>query len=173
VIAGEGEDLARYRGMMVNPDRFVIDNGYITEARRAELFQRAAVVVLPYIDASQSGVAALASTYGKPAVVTSVGSLPETIEHGRTGYIVPPRDESALASAILTLLQDPSLRRRLGENARRKAETEWSPHIVAMQTLAVYEAAILERQRRTVKGSIAVSDQEDPVVNAVGRPQGL
>lgn len=59
---------------------------------------------------------------GCPAIATSVGSIPELIEHGRSGILVPPADPAALARAIATLADDPSLRLQLAQNARRRAE---------------------------------------------------
>jgi glycosyltransferase involved in cell wall biosynthesis len=142
VIAGQGEDFARYRRMMVHPEQFVVYNKYISNAQREELFRRASVVVLPYVDASLSGVIPVAYTFAKPVIATTVGVLPEMVEHGRTGYVVPPRDAPALAGAIVQLLQDPQLRRQFGANGRRKVTTDFSPDAVARQTLEVYRCAV-------------------------------
>src|SRR5258707_15408817 len=97
LIAGRGEDFSRYTEMMVHPDRFIVHNEYIPEERTAEYFRRASVVVLPYIEASQSGVIPLAYSAAKPVVATTVGGLPEMVEDGRTGYLVAPRDTTNLA----------------------------------------------------------------------------
>jgi glycosyltransferase involved in cell wall biosynthesis len=75
-------------------------------------------------------------------VVTAVGGLPDMVEHGRTGYIVPPRDEKALADAIVRLLKDGGLRRQMGAKGRFKVNTECAPEIVARKTLIVYQKAI-------------------------------
>src|SRR6266498_1771585 len=91
LIAGKGEDFAHYRRMMVHPDHFIVYNEYIPDVRIAELFGRASLVVLPYIEASISGVIPVAYTFGKPVVATAVGILPEMVDHGRTGYVVRPR----------------------------------------------------------------------------------
>jgi glycosyltransferase involved in cell wall biosynthesis len=99
-------------------------------------------VVLPYVDASQSGVVPLAYTASKPVVATTVGGLPEIVEHGQTGLLVPPRDTAALAGAIVRLLQDAGLRRTLGFNGRRKIDSECSPEIIADKTLRVYRQAL-------------------------------
>jgi glycosyltransferase involved in cell wall biosynthesis len=141
IIAGKGVDFDRYRRMMVHPRNFVVHNNFIAENDAAALFRRANVVVLPYVEATQSGVIPLAYSFGKPVIATSVGGLPEQVEHGRTGIIVPPRSEQALAEAIIRLLQDPNLRRQFGENGRRKAEQEWSAANVAEKTFTVYETA--------------------------------
>jgi glycosyltransferase involved in cell wall biosynthesis len=142
VIAGQGEDFARYRRMMVHPEHFIVYNEYVLPDKRKELFRQASIVALPYIDASQSGVIPVAYTFAKPVVATAVGGLPEMVDHGQTGYLVPPRDEKALADAIVRLLQDKELRYRLGTNGKRKIDTEYSPEVVAQQTLAVYQRAI-------------------------------
>jgi glycosyltransferase involved in cell wall biosynthesis len=147
LIAGEGEDFARYRRIMVHPDRFIIHNEYIPEDRAADYFRRASVVVLPYIEASQSGVIPMAYSAGKPVVATTVGGLPEMVEHGHTGYLVPPRDASRLAEAITRLFLDEPLRRCMGANAKRKIEEECSPTVVAHKTMEVYRRA-LERTAR-------------------------
>ena len=92
MISGRGDDLEHYRKLMVHPEQFVIDNEYIPDDKVAALFRRASVVVLPNIEATQSGVIPLAYTFGKPVVATTVGSLPEMVDDGDTGLLVPPRD---------------------------------------------------------------------------------
>lgn len=139
MIAGRGEDFERYRRMMIHPDRFIVHNEFISDQRCAELYRRASIVVLPYIEASQSGVIPMAYTYSKPVVATSVGGLPEMIEHGQTGYLVPPRDARALAEAVINLLKNKELRHRFGKNAKQKSDDEWSPDVVARQTVEVYK----------------------------------
>lgn len=142
LIAGEGEDFARYRRMMVHPDRFIVHNEYIPEDRAAEYFRRASVVVLPYIEASQSGVIPMAYSAGKPVVATTVGGLPEMVENGRTGYLVPPRDVAQLGDAVAKLLLDQPLRRSMGADAKHKIEAECSPGVVAAKTMEIYRRAV-------------------------------
>ncbi len=149
VIAGEGEDFERYRRMMVNPDQFTVINEYVSDGRRAELFDAAAVVVLPYIDASQSGVVPLAYASAKPVVATTVGGLPEIVEDGRTGYLVPPRDERALANAVIDLLQNPLRRREFGQNGKNKLDAECSEEVIAQKTMAVYASVLHQRESHT------------------------
>jgi len=154
VIAGEGEDFGRYRLLMDHPERFVVHNKYIPDQQRSELFRQASLVVLPYVEASQSGVIPLAYSFMKPVVATTVGGLPEIVNHGRTGYLVPPRDERALAGAIVRLLRDKPLRMRMGLNGRRKLDAECAPSVVARQTLAVYRRAIDDARSLAPAGAI-------------------
>lgn len=141
-IAGTGQEFNHYRQMMVHPERFIVYNEYVSDEKRAELFRRASVVALPYIEASQSGVIPIAYRFGKPVVATTVGGLPAMVEHDRTGYLVPPRDEKALADALVLLLQNKELRRRFGENGKRKVNVECAPELVARKTQVVYRQAI-------------------------------
>lgn len=142
VIAGTGEDFDRYRRMMVNPDNFVVLNEYVSDEKRAELFRQASVVVLPYIEASQSFIISIAYRFGKPVVATTVGGLPEMVDDGRTGFLVPPRDINALASAVVTLMQNEQMRRKFGENGMRKVNVECAPAVVGRQTRVVYRRAV-------------------------------
>lgn len=142
MIAGEGEDFARYRRMMVNPKHFIVLNEYVSDEQRDELFRRCSIVALPYIDASQSGVIPLAYTSSKPVIATTVGGLPEMVEDGKTGYLIPPRDERALANAIIHLLQNKELSRQMGANGKRKLDNECSEEVVAQKTLDVYSRAL-------------------------------
>ena len=147
VIAGRGEDFDRYRRLMVHPENFIVYNEYVSDEKRADLFRRASVVVLPYTEASQSGVIPIAYHFGKPVVATDVGGLPDMVEHGRTGLLVPPRDANALAEALILLLQNKELRRQYAENGRRKMSTECAPEIVARKTRNVYLQALSVAQQ--------------------------
>jgi glycosyltransferase involved in cell wall biosynthesis len=142
VIAGRGEDLVPYQARMVHPERFVIHNSFVPPAERERLFASSSVVVLPYVEATQSGVIPVAYTHAKPVVATRVGGLVEQVEHGRTGLLVPPGDPESLAEATTRLLLDRELRRALGENGRRKLEAEWSAPVIAARTLPAYRRAI-------------------------------
>lgn len=146
VIAGRGESFEKYQQMMVNRENFIVYNHYISFKQGAELFERCSLVVLPYVEASQSGVIPAAYGFKKPVVVTDVGSLPEVVEDGKTGYIVPARDEVTLAEAILKLLKDKALRKEMGENGYRKLKRDFSWADIAEKTTQIYQE-ILEGNR--------------------------
>lgn len=145
IIAGQGEDFRRYEKLMVNRDRFVVLNRMIPNQLAAELFQKTSLVALPYTEASQSGVVTIAYSFGKPVVATSVGSIPEIVEDGETGYVVRPRDPKALAEAIVRLLRNRPLRKRMGHKAQRKATNELSWPEIAQKTLRIYRRAVETR----------------------------
>lgn len=63
---------------------------------------------------------------GRPAVCTAVGGVPEIVEEGVTGYLVPPHDPQQLADRLVDVLTDQALRARLGAAARTRVESEFS-----------------------------------------------
>jgi glycosyltransferase involved in cell wall biosynthesis len=63
---------------------------------------------------------------GLPAVVTSVGGMPEVVQEGQTGFIVPPRDTEALSARLTVLLKDPPLANKMGLAGRRLVEARFS-----------------------------------------------
>jgi len=143
VIAGTGENFKKYEKMIGNRrENFIIHNYRIPYEEGAELFQRSSVVVLPYIDASQSGVVPTAYGFKKPVVVTDVGSIPEIVDNGKTGFVIPPRDSRALAEAIIKLLKDEKLRKEMGENAYKKLKEDFSWDRIAERTIEVYKKAM-------------------------------
>lgn len=150
VIAGSGPDWPRCRSFIEDPGAFELIDRALTNPEVTQLFEEASVVVLPYTEASQSGVLAVAYAMGKPVVATTVGSLPEGVQEGVTGLLVPPADSDALAQAIITLLEDDDLRRQMGQKAFEKATIgDFSPSNIAMRTQEVYKCAIEGRNRTT------------------------
>ncbi len=89
------------------------------------IFGAADVAALPYRSASGSAVAQLALGFGRPVVATRVGSLPEVIEDGETGRIVPPGDSQALAEAILDALAPENLERYTANACRADERYTW------------------------------------------------
>lgn len=76
---------------------------------------------------------------GKPVVATRAGGIPEVVVDGETGFLVPPRDHGAMATAIVKLLKDDGLRRRMGAAGRTRACTMFSAERMVKETLRVYE----------------------------------
>jgi glycosyltransferase involved in cell wall biosynthesis len=79
-----------------------------------------------------------AMALGLPVVATAAGGIPEAVEDGVTGRLVPPGDAAALAAALLEVLRDPAAGRRLGEGGRRRFEERFTADRMVESTLAVY-----------------------------------
>jgi glycosyltransferase involved in cell wall biosynthesis len=75
----------------------------------------------------------------KPVVATRAGGIPEAVQDGITGLLVPPRDPEALAEAVLHLLRHPEQGRALGEAGRKRVEQHFTAERMAAQTLHVYQ----------------------------------
>ncbi len=108
-VAGEfwqgGEETRTRIAELGVGERVDIVEGYLSDADAAEYFARADAVALPYRSATGSGVVAVAYHYDKPVIVTRVGGLPDVVEDGRTGFVVPPESPESLARAIERLAE--------------------------------------------------------------------
>jgi glycosyltransferase involved in cell wall biosynthesis len=96
------------------------------------------LLVLPSLWEGLPNVVLEAMSAGLPVVATAVGGTPELVIDGETGLLVPPRDPASLAQAILTLLTDPDLAQRLGENGRLRATNQFAIQQMVQQTEALY-----------------------------------
>jgi glycosyltransferase involved in cell wall biosynthesis len=107
-------------------------------------YHAADVFALPAVARSEAfGIVQMeAMACGLPVVNTSLDTgVPFVSPHGETGLTVPPADVDALAGALAALLDDPALRRRMGQAGRRRIETELSAERMAARTLALYREA--------------------------------
>ena len=79
----------------------------------------------------------------KPIVATATGGIPEVVVDGVTGILVPPRDDAAMAAAIVQLLKDPELRQRMGFAGLARARELFSAERMLKETLKVYQRVAL------------------------------
>ena len=146
VVAGRGDDPRSLQHLMGDPGRYTILSRFIEDCEVARLFLDADVVVLPYIEASQSGVLNVAATFGVPLVVTDVGELRPTVEGAGMGLVVAPNDSNCLATALALLAERHDLRTDLGRNARAWATGPNAPATVGARAAELY-AHIAEAHR--------------------------
>jgi len=105
----------------------------------ADVLRAADLMVLPSLDEGLPIAILEAMACGRPVVATPVGGVPEAVVDGQTGLLVPPGDPAHLAQAVLRLLHDPILARRLGDEGRRRAETVLSIDHVTSRVESLYE----------------------------------
>ncbi len=120
---------------------------YVPDEEVGVYYSAADVVVLPYTEAYQSAVLYMSYSFAKPVVASAVGGLAEVIEDGVTGFLVPPADINRLAGALLTLLKDAEMARKMGERGRRLVETKFSWIKIAQKTATVYAEVLADRNR--------------------------
>ena len=123
VLAGDGferpelVELAQNLGVAAD----VTFLGWVANSALPPYYRAAAVSVIPSLEEGFGIPAAEAMGCEVPVVASDAGGLPEVVEHGVTGLVVPRGDVTALANAIGTLLDDPDLRRRMGQAGRQRA----------------------------------------------------
>ena len=110
MVVGEFyDDETRYRRLIAElglTESVRIVSGYVPNDEVARYFSASDVVALPYLSATQSGIAQIAYNFNTPVIATRVGGLAEVIEEGQTGYVVPPADPEALARALVRLFRE-------------------------------------------------------------------
>jgi glycosyltransferase involved in cell wall biosynthesis len=125
-------DLVRQLGL---EDAVRFYSEYIPNEEIATYFSAADVVVLPYLEATQSAVAQLAIGFEKPMIATSAGGMAEAITHGQTGLIVPPADSAALSEAILRYFRE-GLAEPFARNIHEEKQTaSWMPLVGLIEEL--------------------------------------
>jgi len=122
--------------------------GHVPWQQLADLYRRASVFVMPsfYETFGISVIEAMA--FGLPVVATRTGGLPEVVEDGVTGILVPTGDAEALADALIRLLKDPGLRQRMGQAGQERVRDEFTVDHVIDRTLAVYESVAFQNRER-------------------------
>ena len=149
-IAGQpAEDFAPYQAQIESlalQDHIELHLGYVPLQAMSQFFRSAQVVALPYRSASQSGVLFGAYAFGRPVVATQCGGLAEYVKPGRTGLLVPVADPRALARALIELLSAPEHCSRMGEEARRWSQTEFSWNRIAALTGESYARVCAQLQ---------------------------
>lgn len=90
----------------------------------------------------------------KPVVATSVEGIPEVVENGVTGLLVPPCDARAISEAVSKILDDPELQRRMGESGRHRVETMFTAEAMVKEHQELYWQLLSERQCNNIRWDI-------------------
>jgi glycosyltransferase involved in cell wall biosynthesis len=127
VLVGEGEERASLEATVAelgvgDSVRFL---GFVREL--GDVYDAMDILVHPSLrDEGCSNTVLEAMWQGRPCIVTACGGLPELVEHGETGRIVPLGDPQSLTDALIRLLPDTSTRERMGQEARKTVENRYS-----------------------------------------------
>jgi glycogen synthase len=137
----------------------------LSKDRVIALYTHAAIFVCPSVYEPFGIINLEAMACETPVVASAVGGIPEVVEHGETGLLVPPEAISPteveprnpeqfsrdLAAAVNVLLDDPAMRASMAAKARERVERQFSWTSIARQTLELYEELIAARhaKRRT------------------------
>jgi glycosyltransferase involved in cell wall biosynthesis len=149
-IVGDGpmKDALMARTRKLGLEGVVRFHGPLGDERIEELYRSATMFVLPCMTAGSGDVDGIPVTLmeslarGVPVISTDVSGIPELVVGGRTGLVVPERDELALAVAMERLWGDAGLRERLGRAGRKKVKEEFNIEHTVEAMLAIWRGAL-------------------------------
>lgn len=110
------------------------------------------IFVLPSYSEGVSLALLEAMAAGLPVIATAVGGLPEVVEDGETGLLIPPKDADALAGALERLLADPALVQRLGANARAQVRENYSLDRLGREINEIYGELVEKKLKISSEG---------------------
>lgn len=143
LIAGDGEHRAalerKAAGLALGPAAVFL--GRCDAPRVRGLLGGAAALVVPSTYEGMPLVVLEAMEAGVPVVASRVSGIPEVVEDGVTGWLVPPEDPEALAATLARVLDDPDEARRRGEAGRRRVDERFRPAVAA----ETWKKAVLSR----------------------------
>lgn len=138
-VAGNGEIEDHPR---LADSRVELLNRFIPDGEVAGIFEAATCVVLPYREASMSGVAVLAKRHGRPVIASAVGGLRDLAGDGAT-LLVPPEDPQRLAEAIVDVIASPGAAERMGRRGAESIREQFGWDRVAEVTVEAYRRHLL------------------------------
>jgi len=103
------------------------------------------ILVIPSLHEAHPLVLLEGTGHGKPIIATGVGGIPEVIEDGINGLLIPPADPGALVAKLTLLLEDAELRNRLGRNSRKTYEEKFAVSRMLLETEKLYQATNLQK----------------------------
>jgi len=145
LVVGEFyDDEKKYRGLIttLKLERHVtIHSEYVPNELVGKYFSASDAVVLPYLSATQSGIAQIAYNFNKPVIAADVGGLAEVVLDGQTGFVVPPNNPAALADAIIRFYDEHREQDFVSRVVQEKRKYSWDTMVSAIEDLAGESAA--------------------------------
>jgi colanic acid/amylovoran biosynthesis glycosyltransferase len=149
-IVGEGPQMARLQAecAQLGLTEHVTFHGGLPHGQTLELLNRASIFVLPSVTATDGDVEGIpvaimeAMAQGLPVISTFHSGIPELVEDGVSGLLVPERDVEALAAAITAMLTTPQKWGEVGRAGRRKIEAEFDGRTLSRRLLELYRSAV-------------------------------
>jgi glycosyltransferase involved in cell wall biosynthesis len=118
--------------------------GHLKEDKLNEIYRRLRILVCPFRwFEGFPNVITRAMAFGKPAIASRIGAIPEIVEHEHTGLLCETGNTNELTSQIKMLYAEPARCRQLGEAGRLKAKAAYSPEVVYRRLMAIYAKALI------------------------------
>ena len=120
----------------------VVNLGYLRGPAMWEQYRQATMVLAPAVWPEPCPTVVLeAMAYGLPVIGSRIGGIPDLIEDGSSGLLVPPNDPTRLAESMQIMLSDRELREKLGAGARGRS-LQFDTEVVVPRVMEVYESAL-------------------------------
>jgi glycosyltransferase involved in cell wall biosynthesis len=116
----------------------VLFPGHLSQSELLDWYTTATIMVMPSLEETAPMMVAQAMAAGKSVVASRVGGIPWMVADGINGLLASPFDVSEFSDKILSLLQNPELRKKIARNALNSAKCRFSPESVAEQTRDLY-----------------------------------
>jgi glycosyltransferase involved in cell wall biosynthesis len=138
LVLGEGREKAalRARAEELGVGDHVVFAGFRSDVHR--FYPIMDVSVLTSLSEGLSITILESMSFGIPVVATAVGGNPELVRHGKSGFLVPPKDAVSFADAVVRVLGDPQLARRLGQEGKKIVERDFALETVAERYAELY-----------------------------------
>jgi glycosyltransferase involved in cell wall biosynthesis len=173
VIVGDGPQRDLLSAMIAKQgiDHVVHLAGTVFQEGIMAYLARAAIITLPCVVAADNDMDGIPNSLmegmamGVPAVSTTLSGIPELVEEGVNGLLVPPNDPVALAHALAELLEDAPLRARLGRAARAKVMADYDLMRNSAALLAIFQARLGDPASAALSSPLppAVAPGHDPI----------
>ena len=175
-IAGDGPDreklLQQAKELGIEENIRIL--GYQSQSQVRQLLTQTDVFVMSSFAEGVPVVLMEAMAAGLPVVATRVAGIPELVEDGVSGFLVPPGEATELAERIAALLDDEDLRTRFGKAGRAEVQAEFNIHLEAQRLCAILTAA-LEGRVEAIRPEIAAQDlpSSTPALATVPTPTAV
>jgi glycosyltransferase involved in cell wall biosynthesis len=143
-ILGDGAEYDYLRKLSERSEieKNVVFEGVVPHVKTPLYYASTDVVVFPSIWPEPFGrISVEAMAAGKPVVASNVGGISDTIEHGKTGLLVETRNSKRIAEAVLQLIEDENMQKRMGEEGRKLVKEKYSADVIGRKYLEVYSSA--------------------------------
>jgi glycosyltransferase involved in cell wall biosynthesis len=137
-VLGEG-DISPFKKELESSEYIKVENRWLSDKDFADALRWADILILPYREASQSGIVAAAMASALPVIVTPVGGLSEQVQHGVNGLIASDVTADAIVESIMKLLGDSELFHKVSIGALESVNNELSWHKSVLTIKSVYQ----------------------------------
>lgn len=136
-VAGSGHIPRKLKKNLQKMENVTVINKYINSDEERRLFQYSDLIILPYLDATQSGIVPLSFKFSRPVVAFNVGALEEQIVNGYNGFLVDPYNIEEFVGKIKLLIEDEDLLKTFCLNAWKTSHI-FSPKVMVNELEKIY-----------------------------------